>query len=359
MVLSGVGDALGYKNGLWEFCYSGTKIHEELEKLGGLDKIDIKGWRVSDDTVLHIATAEALVSEWATTEELLCIMATKYKKTCTVDMFERAPGQTTTKACFMLRPLEEKGYIIPFNARGGGCDAAMRSMCIGWMFPCEDQIEMLIEITVESGRMTHNHPTEDTSEKWGAGLFSVLPKVWEYIEKVGRDVEENNKAWSYFKNSWESCLELRGLANGTSEPKFPVTYNIPERDAFYKSVSYADSDSTGILAATWWGGMYGMKGVPLGNYRNLEYGLRLMELDGSDEILPEDASHQVKREFKIASKKGWTYIFEMDGSDEILPEDASHQVKREFRISNKGWTYICLIMRMDQIKSYQKTRFIG
>ncbi|XP_046863014.1 protein ADP-ribosylarginine hydrolase-like [Xenia sp. Carnegie-2017] len=332
MVLSGVGDDLGYKNGLWEFCYSGTQIHEELEKLGGLDKIDIKGWRVSDDTVLHIATAEALVSEWTTTEELLSIMATKYKKTCAEDMWERAPGQTTTKACFMLQPLEEKGYIIPFNERGGGCGAAMRSMCIGLMFPCEDQIEMLIEIAVESGRMTHNHPTgylgavtvalftayaiqKMAPKKWGAGLLSVLPKVWEYIEKVGRDVEENKKSWGYFKNSWESYLELRGLTNGTSEPKFPVTYNIPERDAFYKSVSYAgwggssghdapmiaydalmmakdswfqlcscsmfhggDSDSTGILAAAWWGGMYGMKGVPLGNYRNLEYGHRLMEL---------------------------------------------------------------------------------
>ncbi|XP_046854984.1 protein ADP-ribosylarginine hydrolase-like [Xenia sp. Carnegie-2017] len=166
MVLSGVGGALGYKNGLLELCESRTQIHE---KLGGLNKIDIKGWRVSDDTVLHIATAEALVSEWATTEELLCIMASKYKKTCAEDMWERAPGQTTTKACFLLQPLEEKGYIIPYNERDGGCGAAMRSMCI-------------------------------------------------------------------------------------------------------------DSDSTDILAIAWWGGMYGMKGVSLGNCRNLEYGLKLMEL---------------------------------------------------------------------------------
>ncbi|XP_046863054.1 protein ADP-ribosylarginine hydrolase-like [Xenia sp. Carnegie-2017] len=96
-------------------------------------------------------------------------MATKYKKTCAEDMWERAPAQTTTKACFMLQPLEEKGYIIPFNERGGGCGAAMRSMCIGLMFPCEDQIEMLIEIAVESGRMTHNHPTDV--------LSSTLPLI--------------------------------------------------------------------------------------------------------------------------------------------------------------------------------------
>lgn len=82
MVLSGVGDALGYKNGAWEFCPSGVAIHEELQKLGGLEKIDIKGWIVSDDTVLHIATAEALVSDWSTTEQLFCTMASKYKKAC-------------------------------------------------------------------------------------------------------------------------------------------------------------------------------------------------------------------------------------------------------------------------------------
>ena len=42
MVLSGAGDALGYKNGNWEFCHSGATIHEELEKLGGLEKIQVQ-----------------------------------------------------------------------------------------------------------------------------------------------------------------------------------------------------------------------------------------------------------------------------------------------------------------------------
>ena len=41
MVLSGVGDALGYKNGKWEFCRSGIVIHEELKKLCGLANIKI------------------------------------------------------------------------------------------------------------------------------------------------------------------------------------------------------------------------------------------------------------------------------------------------------------------------------
>ena len=42
MILSGVGDALGYKNGSWEFCHSGESIFKELQELGGLKKISVK-----------------------------------------------------------------------------------------------------------------------------------------------------------------------------------------------------------------------------------------------------------------------------------------------------------------------------
>ncbi len=66
MVLGAVGDAMGYYNGRWEFCRSGSAIHEEVEQLGGVAKLKVcpPDFDVSDDTVLHIATAEGLVSEW-------------------------------------------------------------------------------------------------------------------------------------------------------------------------------------------------------------------------------------------------------------------------------------------------------
>lgn len=41
MVLHAVGDAMGYKNGSWEFNYSGSDIHQQLESLGGLEKLEI------------------------------------------------------------------------------------------------------------------------------------------------------------------------------------------------------------------------------------------------------------------------------------------------------------------------------
>jgi len=52
IVLAGVGDAIGFNDGSWEFCRDGERIHKELKEMGGLSKINVNGWPVSDDTVI-------------------------------------------------------------------------------------------------------------------------------------------------------------------------------------------------------------------------------------------------------------------------------------------------------------------
>ena len=161
MVLGAVGDSLGYRGGQWEFNEVGKHIHLELQNLGGLDKLTVspeEGFPLSDDSILHIHTAEALLSKWSTLDGLCRGLASEYKKGCH-DMHGRSPGATTLNGIDVINPDVPYGYRIPFNHFGGGCGAAMRACPIGLLYPEEKDVYTLIAVAIESGRMTHNHPT--------------------------------------------------------------------------------------------------------------------------------------------------------------------------------------------------------
>eukprot|EP00128_Syssomonas_multiformis_P016441 Colp12_sorted_trinity150504_noHs@27787 len=293
--------------------------------MGGLSKIVVKlpDFNLSDDTIMHIATAEALARDWKTDEELFDSFAHYYKE-CFKDMMNRAPGRTTDNSIRRLKPGQPNGWMIPYNPRAGGCGAAMRSMCIGLVFPEECEVEELIKVAVESGRMTHHHPTGYLGsvagalftsfavqgkqvQDWGFLLMESLPLVTQYIKQAGRDVEENLSGMEYFTRKWQQYLKIRGIHQRGGSPKFPAQYGPRERDEFYNSlgngwggalghdapmIAYdallaagpswerlcyhgilhgGDNDSTGTMAGAWWGVLYGLEGVPEGHYTKLEY----------------------------------------------------------------------------------------
>nr|XP_033802346.1 protein ADP-ribosylarginine hydrolase-like isoform X2 [Geotrypetes seraphini] len=336
MLLSAAGDALGYRNQRWEYCESGPQILQELCELGGLKQIQaqLPDWPVSDDTVLHLATAEALATG-KRQESLWQDLASRYVEAMK-DMEGRKPGPTSILGTSQLRPGETSGYRIPFNPKATGCGAAMRSMCIGLRYPRPSDLQDLIQVSVESGRMTHNHPTgylgavasalftafavqKKPLALWGCELMAALPLVLEYVQSVGVDTEENVQAWPYFTEKWTWYLTERGLFKGEGPPRFPAKYGPAERDVVYKSFSLdswagrsghdapmiaydallatggcweklcnhamfhaGDSDSTGVIAGACWGAMYGFLGVPEGNYNCLEYKSRIE--DAADKL---------------------------------------------------------------------------
>lgn len=76
MLLGSVGDALGYGNVCRENSVLGS-IQEELQKTGGLDSLVLSPgkWPVSDNTIMHIATAEALTTGRTGWHMLKCVAA--------------------------------------------------------------------------------------------------------------------------------------------------------------------------------------------------------------------------------------------------------------------------------------------
>ncbi len=61
----------------------GEDIHKEMiEKFGSPSEIDLNGWRVSDDQVMHLATADALVENPPSLEELYSVIARHYVTVC-------------------------------------------------------------------------------------------------------------------------------------------------------------------------------------------------------------------------------------------------------------------------------------
>ncbi|KAH3746009.1 ADP-ribosylarginine hydrolase [Pelomyxa schiedti] len=330
MVLGAVGDALGYYGGRWEFMKSGAQIHAELSEMtrgAGVPALALYGrdWRVSDDTVMHLATAEALATGAEGNELYQCIAA-RYV-VCWKDMGGRAPGMSCLTGVKRLLADGSNWAESAFNPTAGGCGAAMRAMCIGLKYPLASQLQSLVACAVESGRITHHSPsgylgavaaavfTAYAIQKvpvidWGWKLLEeVIPVAKEHIVNSRRSVERNLALFGYFQKKWSDYLELRCItkANKTG-PTFPAKWGVEERDYFYQSVSYSgwggssghdapliaydsllwakdnweqlclagmlhggDSDSTGTIAGALWGAVYGLSKVPERNYMYVEY----------------------------------------------------------------------------------------
>ncbi|XP_045677482.1 protein ADP-ribosylarginine hydrolase-like protein 1 isoform X2 [Phyllostomus hastatus] len=349
MLLGSVGDALGYRNARKENSAAGAKIQEELQKLGGLDHLALspEKWPVSDNTIMHLATAGALTTDYWCLDDLYREMVKRY-----VEVLEKLPEHradpATIEGCSQLKP---DNYLLawhtPFNEKGSGFGAATKAMCIGMRYWKPERLETLIEVSIECGRMTHNHPTGFLGslctalfasyaiqgkplEQWGRDMMKTVPLAEEYCKKTIRHMAEYQEHWFYFEAKWQFYLEERKISEDTeNKAAFPDHYDAEERDKTYRKwssegrggrrghdapmIAYdallgarnnwtelchramfhgGESGATGTIAGCLFGLLYGLDAVPKGLYQELENKEELLHLG--------EALHRLSTEENLA-----------------------------------------------------------
>jgi ADP-ribosylglycohydrolase len=233
MILHALGDTIGFKNGEWEFKQGGydrtlEKLYEFID-LGGINNISLKDWRISDDTILHIKTALSILQDFDNINKLGNIFKKNYLdalKQFEKEGFEyRYPGLTTLKSLIQLRKGDEWNST-PYDIYSGGAGASMRNLCIGLAFFGEENRYKLIQISIESSRVTHNSVIGYLGGMTSA-LFTALAVegkpvnewpfillnlfqtgvVHKYIKASERDEDSYLKDYHIFIDKWHRYVE--------------------------------------------------------------------------------------------------------------------------------------------------------
>ncbi|XP_057388913.1 inactive ADP-ribosyltransferase ARH2 isoform X2 [Balaenoptera acutorostrata] len=293
MLLGAVGDALGHGHAFGEDSASGPKVQKELGEVGGLDHLVLspEKWPVSDNTIMHMTTAGALVTDFWCLDDLYREMVRRY-----VDVLEKLPGQrvdpATIEGCSQLKP---DNYLLawhtPFNEKG-----FLGSLCTA----------LFASYAVQGKRL----------EQWGRDMLRTVPLAEEYCKRTIRHLAEYQEHWFYFEAKWQFYLEERKISEDTeNEASFPDRYNAEERDKTYRKwssegrggrrghdapmIAYdallgakgswtelchramfhgGESGATGAIAGCLFGLLHGLDAVPAGLYRELEHGETLRHL---------------------------------------------------------------------------------
>lgn len=167
-----VGDTIGYKNGDWEFNYNipnpGPEytftLLNEFINLGGINDLDIKNWKSSDDTILYLASIKAMqhlncydVSETVDIEKLVEEAGVSFQKEF-VEVIplikNRHPGSVTNDSLQIQKLVHWDK--IPYNEDAIGAGAVMRAGSIGLYFFGIENRPLLIALSIVNSMITHN-----------------------------------------------------------------------------------------------------------------------------------------------------------------------------------------------------------
>lgn len=171
MMLHGMGDAIGFKNGKWEFLElieeenkgamgADVKMYEFIG-LGGINYVPDKGWNVSDDTLLHMGTAKSLMDDYSSVNDLGKKTAREYVRIYNEyfvkdkGVLKRMPGETLLVSLLKIRS-GTQWDDLSYHIDNGGAGAAMRSSCIGLAYHGLENRMKLIDVSIKLSKITHN-----------------------------------------------------------------------------------------------------------------------------------------------------------------------------------------------------------
>ncbi len=330
MVLHAMGDTIGFNNGKWEFMPGGSeKVHEKVNQFvdyGGINYVPQKGWRISDDTIMHLKTAYSLLENYNSMNTLGKIFRKKYIEA--FDEFnkeepeKRAPGITLIKNLDKMKA-GLKWNELEYDFYYGGSGAAMRSACIGLAYHGEENREKLIQVSIESSRITHNSTTgylggftvalftafaiENIDiKKWPHLLVDLFRmEIPKYIRSANRDIQYFTEDHHHFLGKWKRYIDekfddegnpiyKRSSKNliwrtqyyhntfsdkGPKDEFFPgsagddstiIAYDCLldsdfkwEKLVFYAMLHGGDTDTTGCIAGAWYGAIKEYGDVPI------------------------------------------------------------------------------------------------
>ena len=178
MILHGLGDTIGFKNGDWEFSYQKFPDYKnnlldlrivlelifEFIDLGGVNGINLSGWTISDDTLFHMAIAKSLLKFSGILDKSESIkikdnMIDIYNKIIDDEKnnIPRLMGDTTEHSISKWNDDSDERFL-PYDKTSGGNGCAMRNLCIGLAFYGEHNRLKLIDFAITTSMFTHNHP---------------------------------------------------------------------------------------------------------------------------------------------------------------------------------------------------------
>jgi len=179
-LLHALGDTIGYNNSFWEFnlinendmgssimtiLKATIEIISDFISKGGISMIDLKGWNVSDDTLIGYEIARFILdcdfdkNNIVKEDDIINLKKNlkKMYKHEKQNKIERGFGLMTANSILQWTDTQDQRHK-PYNVNSGGNGCSMRTLPIGLRFYKDEDIDKLINTSIISSMITHNSP---------------------------------------------------------------------------------------------------------------------------------------------------------------------------------------------------------